>query len=80
MKELSLFSYFLFFIVPAIAALPPPSFVFFPADAPDAPNRSPRATIVFLSDYLKLKEEGDIHREERGRMIIGLSIGGRGVI
>ena len=54
--------------------------VFFPDDAPDAPNLPPSTTIVFLSDILKLKEEGYIHREERGRMIMGLSIGGRGVI
>ena len=73
-------SYFL--IIPAIAALPPPSADFSLSDrTPDAPNRSPITTIVFISDSLQLKEVGDIHREERGGMMLGLYIwwGGEGV-
>ena len=39
---------------------------------------SPRITIVCISASLHLKEGGDIHREERGGMIMGLYIGGGG--
>ena len=70
-------SYFL--IIPAISALPPPSADFsLSGQTPDAPNCSPRNTIVCISDSLQLKEEGDLHREDRGGMIMGLYIGGRG--
>ena len=34
--------------------------------------------IVCISDSLQLKEEGDIHREDRGGMMMGLYIGGGG--
>ena len=47
-------------------------------NAPDAPDRSPITTIVCISDSLQLKEEGDLHREDRGGMMMGLYIGGRG--
>ena len=43
---------------------------------PDAPDRSPSTTIVCISASLQLKEEGDIHREERGGMMMGLYIWG----
>ena len=45
-------------------------------NAPNAPDFPPRTTIVCISDSLQLKEEGDIHREERGGMMIGLYIWG----
>ena len=48
-------------------------------NAPNDPNCSQITTIVWISDSLHLKEGGDIHREERGGMIIGLFIWGRGV-
>ena len=69
-------SYFL--IIPAISALPPPSADFsLSGRTPDAPDCSPRNTIVFVSDILQLNEEGDIHREERGGVMMGLYIWGR---
>ena len=48
-------------------------------NAPDAPDHPPSTTIVFISDHIQLKEEGDLHREERGDMMKGLFIGGKGV-
>ena len=48
-------------------------------NAPDAPNRSPSTTIVYISDSLQLKEDGDVHREDRGGMMMGSYIGERGV-
>ena len=43
------------------------------------PRIAPPALVFFsLSDILNLKKEGDIHREEKGSMIMGLLIGGRG--
>ena len=36
-------------------------------NAPDAPDRSPSTTIVCISASLQLKEEGCLHREERGQ-------------
>ena len=47
-------------------------------NAPDYPNCSPKTTIVCISASLQLREEGDLHREERGGVMMGLYIGGRG--
>ena len=47
-------------------------------NAPDAPDRSPSTNIVCISASLQLKDEGDIHREERGGMMMGFYIGRRG--
>ena len=44
-------------------------------NAPDHADRSPSTTVVFISDSLYLKEEGDLQTEERGGMIMGLYIG-----
>ena len=41
---------------------------------PDDPNCSPSTTIVCISDSLQLKEEGDLHREDNGSMMMGLYI------
>ena len=43
-----------------------------------APDHSPSTTIICISASLNLKEEGDIHREDRGGMMMGVYIGGRG--
>ena len=48
-------------------------------NAPDNTNHSPSTTIVFISAILRLKQEGYLHREDRGGMMMGLSIEGRGV-
>ena len=71
-------SYFL--IIPAITALPPPSVDFSLCGRTPLtiPIRSLSTTIVCISDSLQLKEEGDLHREERGGMMMGLYIGGGG--
>ena len=45
-------------------------------NTPDAPNRSPSTTIVCISDSLHHKEEGDLHREDRGGMMMGFYVGG----
>ena len=68
-------SYFL--IIPAIAALPPPfrQLHFKLPNAPDNPDRPPSTTIVFVSDSLQLNEEGDIHRGERGGMMMMEMVG-----
>ena len=73
-------SYFL--IIPAIAAIPPPSadFCLSVRTPPNTPNFPPSTTIVRISASIQPKEEGDLHREERGGMMVGFSIGGRGVI
>ena len=47
-------------------------------NAPDAPDRSPSTSIVCISASLHLMEEGDLHRDNRGGMMMGLYIGGRG--
>ena len=68
---------FYFLIIPAITSLLPPSVDFSSSGrTPNAPNRSPSSTIVCISASLQLKEEGDLHREDRGGMIMGLYIGG----
>ena len=48
-------------------------------NAPDDTDCSPSTTIVCISASLQIKEEDDIYREERGGIMMGLSIGGRGV-
>ena len=64
-------SYFL--IITAISALPPPSADFsLSGRTPDAPDCSPITTIVFILTSLHLKEEGDLHREERGVRMLKL--------
>ena len=45
-------------------------------NAPDNPDHSPSTTIVCISASLQLKEEGDLHKEERGGMMMGLYIWG----
>ena len=74
---LFLTSYFL--IIPAIIVLPTPSVDFhFSGRTPNAPDRSPSTNIVCFSASLQSKEEGDLHREDRGGMMMGLYIVGRG--
>ena len=75
-------SYFL--IIPEITAVPPPSspfrrLQFKRPNAPDAPDRSPSTTIVCISASIQIKEEGDLHMEDRGGMMMSFSIGYRGV-
>ena len=68
-----------FLIIPAITFLPPPSVDFSSSGrTPNTPDRSPRTTIVCISASLHLKEEGDLHREDKGGMMMGLYIVGRG--
>ena len=80
-KEFSFISYFLFSYnsCDRCASAPFLRLQFKRPDAPDDPDCSLRTTIVGISASLQLKEEGDIHREERGGMMMGLSIGERGV-
>ena len=79
-KEFSFISYLLFShnFCDHFASAPFRQFQFKWPNAPDAPDRSPSTTIVCISDSLHLKEEGDLHREDRGGMMMGLYIGGRG--
>ena len=81
-KEFSFISYFLFShnSCDHFASAPFRRFQFKRPNAPDAPDRSPSTTIVCISASLQLKEEGDLDREDRVGMIMGLSIGGRGEI
>ena len=77
-KEFSFISYFLFshYSCDHFASAPFRRFQFKRPNAPDAPDCSPSTTIVCISASLQLKEEGDLHREERGGMMMGLYIGG----
>ena len=72
-------SYFL--IIPLITALLPPSddFRFSYQTPPTLPITPYSTTIIFISTSLQLKDEGDIHREGRVGMMMGLSIGRIGV-
>ena len=79
-KEFSFISYLLFSHNPCdhFAFAPFRQFQFKRSNAPSAPDHSPSTTIVCITDSLHLKEEGDIYREDRGGMMMGLYIGGRG--
>ena len=79
-KEFSFISYLLFSLNSChhFASDPFRRFQFKWPNAPDAPDCSPSTTIVFISDSLQLKEEGDLHREDRGGMMMGLYIWGGG--
>ena len=80
-KESSFISYFLFShkSFDCCASTPFLRLQFQRPNAPDDPERSHSTTIICISASLQLKEEGDIHREDRGVMMMGLSIGERGV-
>ena len=75
-KEFSFISYLLFSYNSCdhFDSAPFRRFQFKRMNAPEAPDRSPSTTIVFISAILQLKEEGDLPREERGGMMIGLYI------
>ena len=77
-KTFSFISYLLFShnSCDHFASAPFRQFQFKRPNAPDAPDRSPRTTIFCISASLHLKEEGDLHREERGGIMMGLSIWG----
>ena len=79
-KEFSFISYLLFShnSCDHFASAPFRQFQFKRPNDPDAPNRSPSTTIVCISASLQFKEEGDLNREDRGGMMMGLNIGGRG--
>ena len=69
-----------FSLIPAIAALPSPSPNSYfsgrtPLMLPIAPKEN---TIVFISGSIHLKEWGDLHREDRVGMMMGLSKRERG--
>ena len=72
-------SYFL--TIPVIVALLPPySDLCFRGRMPlTPPVAPPSTTIVYISASLQLKEEGDLQREEKDGILMGLSVGGRGV-
>ena len=78
-KEFSFISYLLFYHSSCdhFASAPFRRFQFKWPNAPDDPDHSPSTTIVCISDSLQLKEEGDLHREDMGGMMMGLYIGGR---
>ena len=80
-KEFSFISYFLFShnSCDRCASAPFLQFQFKRTNARDDPDCSPINTIVCISASLQLMEEGDLHREERGGVMMGLSIGDRGV-
>ena len=80
-KEFSFISYFFFSsdLCDRCASAPLRRLLFYHTNAPKAPKFSPSTTIVFISASLQLKAEGDLHREDRGGMMMGLSIGLRGV-
>ena len=80
-KEFSFISYFLFShnSCDRCASNPFLRLMFKWPNAPDPPDRSSSTTIVCIPASLQLKEESDLPREERGGMLMGLSIGGRGV-
>ena len=79
-KEFSFIYYLLFShnSCDHFASTPFRRFQFKRPNAPDSPDGSPSTNIVCISASLQLKEEGDLHREERGGMMMGLYIGGRG--
>ena len=81
-KEFSFISYLLFShdSCDHFVSAPFRRFQFKRPNAPDAPYCSPSTTIVCISSSLHFKEEGDLHREDRGRMMMGLYIGGRGEV
>ena len=70
-KEFTFIYYFLFSHNSSDRCTSTPFFrlLFQQPNAPDAPKCSPSTTIVCISASLQLKEESDIHRQDRGGMI-----------
>ena len=79
-KEFSFISYLLFShnSCDHFASAPFRRFQYKRPNGPIAPDHPPSTTIVCISASLHLKEEGDLHREDKGGMMMGLYIVGRG--